>query len=129
MFLTADPKDILEGKVTDVYFERALAILKAKKINPVVKAEFIAKSLPKNWRWALLTGIGEALELMKHLKIKTRAMGEGTVFYPYQPVMEIEGRYQDFCVYETALLGLICQASGISTQAARMKKGPKTGWS
>jgi len=122
MFLTADPKDILEGKVTDVYFERALAILKAKKINPVVKAEFIAKSLPKNWRWALLTGIGEALELMKHLKIKTRAMGEGTVFYPYQPVMEIEGRYQDFCVYETALLGLICQASGISTQAARMKK-------
>jgi len=122
MFLTADPKDILEGKVTDVYFERALAILKAKKINPVVKAEFIAKSLPKKWRWALLTGIGEALELMKHLKVKTRAMGEGTVFYPYQPVMEIEGRYQDFCVYETALLGLICQASGISTQAARMKK-------
>jgi nicotinate phosphoribosyltransferase len=36
--------------------------------------------------------------------------------------MEVEGRYQDFCVYETALLGLICQASGVSTQAARMKK-------
>lgn len=122
MFLTADPKDILAGKVTDVYFERALAILKAKKINPVVKAEVIAKSLPNNWRWALFTGIGEALELMQHLKTKIRAMIEGTVFYPYEPVMEIEGRYQDFCVYETALLGLICQASGISTQAARMKK-------
>ncbi len=36
--------------------------------------------------------------------------------------MEIEGRYQDFCVYETAILGLLCQASGIATQAARMKK-------
>src|SRR5512143_3655272 len=122
MFLTADPEDILEGKITDVYFERALAILKAKKINPVVKAEFIAKSLPKNWRWALLTGIGEALELMQHLKIKARAMSEGTVFYPYEPVMEIEGRYQDFCVFETAILGLICQASGVATRASRVKK-------
>lgn len=122
MFLTADPEDILEGKITDVYFERALKILKARNINPVVKAEFIAKSLPDNWPWALLTGTGEAMELMKHLKVKVRAMREGSVFYSYEPVMEIEGRYQDFCVYETALLGLICQASGVSTQAARMKK-------
>ncbi|HEY6012132.1 MAG TPA: nicotinate phosphoribosyltransferase [Nitrospirota bacterium] len=122
MFLTADPREILEGRITDVYFERALAILKARNINPVVKAEFIAKSLPKNWPWAVFTGVGEALELMTHLKIRTRAMSEGSIFYPYEPVMEIEGRYQDFCVYETALLGLICQASGVSTQAARMKK-------
>jgi len=122
MFLTADPKDILEGKITDVYFERALKILKARNINPVVKAEFIAKSLPDDWPWALLTGTGEAMELMTHLKVKVRAMPEGSVFYSYEPVMEIEGRYQDFCVYETALLGLICQASGVSTRAARMKK-------
>ncbi len=122
MFLTADPEDILEGKITDVYFERALKILKARNINPVVKAEIIAKSLPDNWPWALLTGAGEAMDLLQHLKVKVRAMREGSVFYSYEPVMEIEGRYQDFCVYETALLGLICQASGVSTQAARMKK-------
>ena len=122
MFITADPKDILDGKITDVYFERALTILKSRNINPMVKAEFIAKSLPDNWPWALLTGMGEAMELMQHLKVKVRAMREGSVFYSYEPVMEIEGRYEDFCVYETALLGLICQASGVSTQAARMKK-------
>ncbi len=122
MFLTADPKEVLDGRITDVYFERSLAILKAKNISPTVKAEFIAKELPREWPWAVLTGTSEAIELMKHLKIKVRAMREGTVFYPYEPVMEIEGKYQDFCVYETALLGLICQASGISTQAARMKK-------
>ncbi len=122
MFLTADPKDILEGRITDVYFERTLSILKARKINPVVKAEFIAKELPREWPWAIFTGLGEAIELMKQLKIRVRAFREGTVFHPYEPVMEIEGRYQDFCVYETALLGLICQASGVSTQAARMKK-------
>src|SRR3990172_3374046 len=122
MFFTADPKDILEGKVTDVYFERTLKILKAKGINPVVKAEFIAKSLPDAWPWALFTGIDEALYLMKELNIKVRAMQEGTVFYPYEPVMEIEGRYQDFGVYETAILGLLCQASGVATKAARVKK-------
>lgn len=122
MFHTADPKDVLKGKITDVYFERTLRILKARKINPVVKAEFIAKGLHQGWSWAVLAGMEEAAYLLQHLPVKVRAMPEGTVFYPYEPVMEIEGRYQDFCVYETALLGLICQASGIATMAARFKK-------
>lgn len=122
MFHTAEPQDILEGRITDVYFERSLRILKAKKINPVVKAEFIAKTLPEQWPWAVFAGLEEAAYLMKRLPVKVRAMQEGTVFYPFEPVMEIEGRYQDFCVFETALLGLICQASGIATKAARFKK-------
>jgi nicotinate phosphoribosyltransferase len=122
MFFTADPRDVIAGRITDVYFERALRILKAKGVDPVVKAEFIAKGLPDAWKWALFTGIDEAVPLLKQLRVKVRAMKEGTVFYPYEPVMEIEGRYQDFCVYETALLGLICQASGVATKAARVKK-------
>ncbi|MBI5409139.1 MAG: nicotinate phosphoribosyltransferase [Nitrospirae bacterium] len=122
MFHTADPEDILKGKITDVYFERTLRILKAKKINPVVKAEFIAKSFPDNYQRAVLAGLEEIADVLKRLPVKTRAMREGTVFYTYEPVMEIEGRYQDFCVFETALLGLMCQASGIATKAARFKK-------
>jgi nicotinate phosphoribosyltransferase len=122
MFHTADPDEILGGKITDVYFERTLKILQAKKINPVVKAEFIAKSLPGGWPWAVFAGLEEAIYLMKNLPVRVRAMEEGTVFYPFEPVMEIEGKYQDFCVYETAILGLICQASGIATKAARIKK-------
>lgn len=122
MFHTAEPKEILKGKITDVYFERALKILKAKGVNPVVKAEFIAKSFPDRWQWAVLAGMEEIAFLVKNLPVKVRALREGTVFYPYEPVMEIEGRYQDFCVFETALLGLICQASGIATKAARLKK-------
>jgi len=122
MFHVAQPKDIIDGKITDVYFGRALKILKKKGINPIVKAEFIAKSLPQNWPWAIFAGLEEALYLMKHFPIKVRAMEEGTVFYPLEPVMEIEGRYQDFCIFETAILGLICQASGIATKAARFKK-------
>ncbi len=122
MFHTAYPKDIIKGKITDVYFERTLKILKTKKINPVVKAEFIAKSLPDGWQWAVLAGMEEISYLLKNLPVKARSFKEGTVFYPYEPVMEIEGKYQDFCVFETALLGLMCQASGIATKTARFKK-------
>lgn len=122
MFNTADPKDILEGKITDVYFERTVRILKAKGINPLVKAEFFAKTLPEEWPWAVFAGLDETMYLIKHLPIKARAFREGAIFFPYEPVIEIEGRYQDFCVYETAILGLICQASGVATKAARFKK-------
>lgn len=122
MFHTADLQDIVNGKITDVYFERTLRIMKARGVDPVVKAEFIAKDLPDRWPWAVFTGIDEAMELLKRLRIKVRALKEGTVFYPYEPVMEIEGRYQDFCVFETAILGFLCQATGIATKACRVKK-------
>ena len=41
--------------------------------------------------------------LLKGMKVNVRAMAEGTVFRPLQPVMEIEGMYTDFGIYETAL--------------------------
>jgi len=122
MFHVAGEKEIREGKVTDVYFQRTLQILEKKGINPWVKAEFVAKSLPDEWSWAVLAGLDEVAYLLKDLPVKVQAMNEGTVFYPNQPVLEIEGYYQDFCVYETAILGLMCQATGIATKSARYKK-------
>lgn len=122
MFHIAEEKEILDGNVTDVYFNRTLRILKQKDINCKVKAEFVAKSLPDGHEWAVLTGLEEVINLLKKLPVKVRAMKEGTIFYPNQPVLEIEGNYQDFCVYETAILGLLCQATGIATKAARYKK-------
>jgi nicotinate phosphoribosyltransferase len=121
MFHTADPEDVLNGSITDVYFQRSLRILEEKRINPNVKAEFFAKGLPEGWPWAVFAGLEEAMYLMGKLNIKVRALREGTVFHPGDPVMEIEGRYRDFCVFETALLGLICQATGIATKSARFK--------
>ncbi len=122
MFHIAGEDEIKKGEVTDVYFQRTLEILEKKDINPKVRAEFVAKNLPDEWSWAVLTGLEEVTLLLKDLPVKVRAMKEGTIFYPNQPVIEIEGFYQDFCVYETAILGLLCQATGISTKAARYKK-------
>ncbi len=122
MFHTAKPEDVINGLITDVYFERTLTILKSKGINPTVKAECIAKGLPDKWEWGIFAGLEEVQYLLKNLPVKVRSLREGTVFYPYEPVMEIEGYYQDFCIFETAILGLICQASGIATKASRFKK-------
>jgi hypothetical protein len=33
MFHIADPKDVKDGKMTDVYFVRTMEVLKAKKID------------------------------------------------------------------------------------------------
>jgi nicotinate phosphoribosyltransferase len=122
MFHVADPKDIKNGKMTDVYFVRTMEVLKAKKIDKWVKAEFIAKRFPEDYGWGVLAGIEEAAGLLKDLKVNVRTMREGTIFRAFEPIMEIEGMYTDFGLYETSVLGLLCQASGVATKAARCKK-------
>jgi nicotinate phosphoribosyltransferase len=119
---TASPEQIKDGQVTDVYFERTEKILKAKGINKEVRAEVLAKGLPSNWQWGVFAGVEECAELLKILPVEARLLKEGTIFENYQPVMEIRGKYLDFGKYETSLLGLLCQASGIATMAARCRK-------
>lgn len=70
----------------------------------------------------MLAGIEEAAALLGGVPVDVLAMPEGTRFGPYEPVMTVEGTYVDWARYETALLGLLCQASGIATKAARCKK-------
>lgn len=122
MFHTASVQQIKDGLVTDVYFNRTAKILKARGIDKEVRVEFMAKGLPLNWPWAVFAGVEECATLLKDLPVDVRIMKEGTIFHPYEVVMEIHGRYLDFGQYETALLGLICQASGVATMAARCRK-------
>jgi nicotinate phosphoribosyltransferase len=121
-FHTALDADIKSGEVSDVYFARTVEILRQRGDRQRVKAEVYLKSLPEDWRWGVLAGIQEVAGLLEGLPVDVRAMDEGTLFGPYQPVLVIEGTYVEWAQYETALLGLLCQASGIATKAARCKK-------
>lgn len=133
-FYIASDEEIKKGETTDVYFSRTETILKAKNLKKNVVAEVTVRSLPKGWPWAILNGIEEIKNLLKGYPIDVDAAPEGTVFrssdhYGYRiPLINIEGSYSSFCKLETPLLGLICQSSGISTAAARIKKaaGRKT---
>lgn len=113
---------IQQGKVTDVYFERTRQILESRNIHKTVTAEFVAKSFPDNYEWAVFAGLDEVMELLRELPVEMEAVPEGTLFHPNEPVLTITGDYLDFGVYETAILGYLCQASGIATKAARVRK-------
>src|SRR5438874_9789658 len=121
-FHTASDAEIKSGEVSDVYFARTVQILTHRKDRKRVKAEVYLKSLPEDWRWGVLAGVEEAASLLEGPRVDVLAMDEGTLFEPYQPVLRIEGTYVEWAQYETALLGLLCQASGIATKAARCKK-------
>ncbi|WP_099209818.1 nicotinate phosphoribosyltransferase [Thermococcus henrietii] len=120
-FYIAHEEDIKAGKTTDVYFIRTKKILTEKGIHRKVFADVTTTSLPKDWKWGVLAGIEEVAKLLEGLPVNVYAMREGTIFHPYEPVLQIEGYYEEFGVYETALLGMLSQASGIATAALRVK--------
>ena len=122
MLHIADAEAIRRGDVVDVYFERTRQILEARGLDVRVRAEFMCKGLPAGWDWAVLAGLEEVFTLTGDLGVKLRVMPEGTLVHPYEPVLEIEGRYLEFGHLETAILGLICQASGVATAAARCRR-------
>ena len=122
-FHIASEPDIKAGQVSDVYFARTVQILRARGLTKRVKAEIRLKSFPQaDWSFGVLAGIEEAAGLLEGLPVDVWAMDEGTLFGPHQPVLVIEGTYVEWAEYETALLGLLCQASGIATKAARCKR-------
>ena len=134
-FHTATEEEIKKAETSDVYFERTKEILEKEGLSDIhVTAEITTGSLPKNWEYGILAGVEEAAHLLEGLNIRVRSFPEGTLFRPVdssgvrEPVMVIEGRYLDFCLYETPLLGLLCQSSGIATMASRVRKaaGAKT---
>src|SRR5947207_1408646 len=117
----ATPEDIRAGKFTDVDFLRAKDVLEAEGENPEVAAEIRAGSLPDGWPWAVFARLEEVLFLLQDHDVTVEAFPEGSAFRPEDPVLTIAGRYLEFGLLETALLGVLCQASGVATRAARCK--------
>lgn len=118
----ADIDEIKSGQVTDIYFERTRQILEALGVHKRVTADVKATSLPDGIRWAVAAGIHDALSLLEGLEVEVEAVEEGTIIGPGDPVMQITGDCLQFCVLETAILGYLCQQSGVATKAARCKK-------
>lgn len=132
LFHTATDAEIKRGDTTDVYFVRTAQVLEAKGLATTnVLAEITAGALPLNWPWAVISGVEEQVRLLEGIPVDVDAFPEGTLFRPravngYRtPVMSVEGPYGSFCRYETPLLGLICQSSGISTAAARIRRAAR----
>lgn len=127
MFISSEA-EIKNGQVTDVYFDRTLEIIAKENIDKVVKAEVSVKNLPKNYSWSVMCGLEEVMEILSGKNVNVRSIPEGSIFRENDPIIEIEGKYSDFAVFETAILGILSQESGIATKSARIRKiaGDKT---
>lgn len=119
----AEAGEILSGEATDIYFARTKEILEAKGYSEVkVRMEFHAYSLPKGYKWAVFAGLEEALRILEGKQVDVWALPEGTVFREHVPLMVIEGKYSEFGVFETPILGVLRHATSMATKAARIKK-------
>ena len=105
----ADSQEIMEGKISDVYIQRTIDVLSALGIGKRVKVEVRARSFPENWNWGIFAGVEEVVEIVKNKAVKVESLGEGTVFHTNEPVLTIKGRYLDFAIFETSVLGYLCQ--------------------
>ncbi|MCX7846004.1 MAG: nicotinate phosphoribosyltransferase, partial [Dictyoglomaceae bacterium] len=64
-------------------------------------------------------------KLLEGLPIDVYAMEEGEIFFPYEPVIQVMGRYKDFARYETSILGFVSFLSGIGTKSSRVRISAK----
>ena len=125
-FNTASDKQIKEGLASDVYFTRTLDEIAQSGTDKRVAAE-ITVSGPLGG-WLAFCGLDEVLELLGGNDVDVYSIPEGSMIPPRDdhgipvPVMRIEGKYSDFGRLETALLGFICQATGICTYSTKIKR-------
>jgi nicotinate phosphoribosyltransferase len=110
--------EILSGDSADVYFARAERILEREGLDPIVTMEVFARED------ALLCGIDEAKNLLAHVLVDAdpaettiEALDDGDAISPKEVVLRITGRYRQFGLYETAMLGMMSQSTGWATAA------------
>jgi nicotinate phosphoribosyltransferase len=121
MWYVASLEDIRAGRVTDVYFRRAVEVLRARDADKRVVMEVTASSLPAGHSWTVLGGVEEMVEILAGRPVDVWSAPEGSVFCAGEPVVRLAGRWCDFGEMETALLGVLCHGSGVVTKAARCK--------
>ena len=127
MFWIATEQEIKDAETTDVYFLYTKKILEKYGLHKKVVIEVYVRNLPFEGNWGVLLGVHEVAKLLEGLPIKVKSMNEGEIFQVnpksvvYEPVMQIECYYDDFCLYENPLLGLLSNNTGIASKAARYR--------
>ena len=113
---SATHAEILAGATSDIYFVKTQDILQQlHKEDTVVTAEVFGR------KTGLFVGVEELLGLLKDAPVEIWALPEGSEMNPKEVVCRIKGRYADFGVYETALLGILASSSGWATAAREIK--------
>ena len=120
-FNTASEEEIRNADVADVYFHRTMEVLRARGLEDTPVHVEVAYKTSEGDVWFVVAGLDEVAALLEGAGVEARAVPEGTICRPNEPVLTISGPYSAFAEHETAILGFLCQASGVATGAARCK--------
>src|SRR5215217_7199175 len=120
-FNTASYDEIRSAEVADVYFHRTMEILRARGLENVPVHAEVAYKTSDPEEWFVVAGLDEVAHLLEGVEVEARAVPEGTVCRPNEPVLTLSGPYAAFAEHETAILGFLCKASGVATGAARCR--------
>ena len=117
VFNSATHEEIIKGATSDLYFVRTRELLyhAGRENTPVVAEIFTTRS-------GILCGTEEAVRLLQGKKVSLWAVPEGEEIKAKEVVMRIDGPYDEFAMYETALLGILASSSGWATAAWECKK-------
>ncbi len=118
----ASEREIRDAEVADSYFHRTMRVLRARGLEDIpVHAEVTYKTSDPE-EWFVVAGLDEIAALFEEVEgVEARAVPEGTICRPNEPVLTLSGPYGAFGEHETAILGFLCQASGVATGAARCR--------
>src|SRR5215217_1499114 len=120
-FNTASDEEIRSAEVADVYFHRTMEILRARGLENVPAHAEVAYKTSNPEEWFVVAGVDEVAHLLEGTDVEARGVPEGTICRPNEPVLTLSGPYAAFAEHETAILGFLCQASGVATGAARCR--------
>ena len=110
--------EILSGESADVYFDRARRIMEREGLDPFVVMEVFSRGE------GILCGIDEAKNLLAYAlehadpaDVLVEGLDDGDRFSSKEVVLRIRARYRQFGLYETAILGMMAQATGWASAA------------
>ena len=111
----------MDAEVADVYFHRTLDVLRARGMEDTPVYVEVAYKTSNPEEWFVVAGLDEVAHLLEDVEVEARSVPEGTVCRPNEPILTLTGPYGAFAEHETAILGFLCQASGVATAAARCR--------
>ena len=116
-FFSASETEIRRGLTSDIYFVRSRDLLTSMgRADTEVTAEIFCSGA------GVFGGLEEALHLLRERDLEIWALQEGETMEAKEVVMRFRGRYQDFGIYETPLLGILASSSGWCTAARSCKE-------
>lgn len=138
------------GLYTDLYELTMLyGYFKHQKINDIVTFEFHFRKVPFNGGYAVFAGIQDVLNYLKHLSFTDSDLNylkslnkfpdefldylrtfrftgviefipEGSVVFPYEPIIQITAKFGQAQVIESALLNMVNYQTLVATKSSRI---------